>query len=338
VIVQTVSWRWVFLLNVPLSAVVVVLALATRAPSAHATARARLDVVGAALAAVGLTGVTYGVVELQARGLVAVLPALALGLAALGGLVAWTLRAPDPLVPPRLLRRPGLAAANLVTLVVYAALGAYLLFVPVYAQFLGFSPTVAGLAFAPSGLALVLLAPRFGRVADRNGPRWPIAAGAFAIGVGVLLLVPVQSRADARTWGIAGLVLVALGLAALVAPITAAALGPAPEELAGVAAGLNQTVARVGGVLSVAAVGALAGWAFTRAGGTGDTPFDPTLTDGGREAGVEAFRWTAAAVAGLAFAGSALAATLLAGSRPGRRAETYACRLDEPAVASTAER
>ena len=148
------------------------------------------------------------------------------------------------MVPPSLLRVPGLASANLVTLVIYAALGAHLLFLPVYLQFLGFSPTLAGLVFAPPSIALILLAPRFGRYADRNGPRVPIAGGTATIGVAVLLLLPATDRADAWTWGVASVCLFALGLSAVVAPITAAALSPAPEDLAGVAAGLNQTVAR----------------------------------------------------------------------------------------------
>ena len=162
--------------------------------------------------------------------------------------------------------------ANIVTLVVYAALGAHLLFLPVFLQFLGFSPTIAGLAFAPPGLALVLLAPRFGAYADRNGPRRPITR-ARAIGVPCFCssrLVP----HDAWT-GAAQPRLFAVGLSAVVAPITAAALSPAPAELAGVATGINQTTARVGGILSVAAIGALAGAVFVAAGGTGDTPFDP---------------------------------------------------------------
>ncbi len=337
VIVETASWRWVFLLNLPLAVAVVVLVHAARVPAERGASRARLDLFGAALTAVGLTCVTYGLVEIRARGFAAVAPALAIGVAALAGLVVWTLRAHDPLVPPSLLRRPGLSQANLVTLVVYAALGSQLLFLPLYLQFLGFSPTLAGLAFAPPSLALILLAPRFGRIADRSGPRWPIACGSFAIGVGVLLMLPVGTRADSWTWGLASLVLVALGLSAIVAPITAAALSPAPEELAGVAAGLNQTVARVGGVLSVAAVGALAGWAFTRAGGTGGTPFDPSLSGVDRQAGIDAYRWVVVAVATLAFAGSALAATILSGARPRRRTKTHACRLDEPGVAAMSE-
>lgn len=218
-------------------------------------------------------------------------------------------------MPPALLGVPGLGAANLVTLVIYAALGSHLLFLPVYLQFLGFGPTLSGLVFAPPSVALILLAPRFGRYADRNGPRLPIAVGSTTIGLALLLLLPVSTRTDAWTWGVASIVVFSLGLAAVVAPITAAALSPAPEALAGVAAGLNQTIARVGGILSVATIGALAGALFARDGGTGDTPFDPQATGAVRDAGVGAFQAVALSVAALAFAAALLAAAFLRGTR-----------------------
>jgi EmrB/QacA subfamily drug resistance transporter len=314
-IVQTVSWRWVFLINVPLAAVTIALALVGRGEDERSQGRSTLDLVGSSLVAVGLTGLTYALVEVRERGLVHVLPMLVVGMLALAGLVVWTRRAADPVVPPALLGVPGLLSANLVTLVMYAALGAHLLFLPVYLQFLGFGPTLSGLVFAPPSVALILLAPRFGRYADRNGPRVPIALGSATVGVGVLLLLPVSTRAEAWTWGVAAIVVFALGLSAVVAPITAAALSPAPEALAGVAAGLNQTVARVGGILSVAAVGALAGALFTRDGGVGDTPFDPQAKGPVRDAGVSAFQAVVLSVAGLAFAAAVLAALLLHGSR-----------------------
>lgn len=314
-IVQTVSWRLVFLINVPLAVVTIALAAAGRGADERSRGRSTLDLVGSSLVAVGLAGVSYTLVEVRERGIAHVLPMLAVGLLALAVLVVWTRRVADPIVPPALLRVPGLAAANLVTLVMYAALGAHVLFLPVYLQFLGLGPVLAGLAFAPPSLALILLAPRLGRYADRNGPRLPIAAGAATIGVAALLLLQVATRAQAWTWGLASIVVFSLGLSAVVAPVTAAALSSAPEALAGVATGLNQTVARVGGILSVAATGALAGALFARRGGAGDTPFDPRASGAARDAGVSAFHAVALSVAALAFAAALLATACLRGSR-----------------------
>lgn len=312
-VVETLSWRFVFLINVPLAAVAIVLALAGRSEDEAGAEPGRLDVAGAGLVVAGLAGVTYALVEVRGRGLAHVLPFLLAGLGALALFGWWTRRAPDPLVPPALLRRPGLAAANAVTLVLYAALGAHVLFLPVFVQFLGFSPVLAGLVFAPPGLALVLLAPRLGALADRRGPRLPIATGATLIGLAVLLLVAVSTRADAWRFGLPSIAVFAVGLAGVVAPITAAALAPAPAALAGVASGLNQTVARIGGILSVAALGALAGAVFAAAGGAGSTPFDPAAAGARRQAGLESFHAVAIAIAALAFAAAALAALFLPG-------------------------
>src|SRR4029079_16015416 len=148
-IVQTISWRWVFLINVPIAALTVVLALAGRGDDRETQGGSPLALVGSGLVAVGLVGITYALVEIREQGLEKVLPFFVVGVVALVGLVIWTLKARDPVVPPSLLRVPGLASANLVTLVMYAALGAHLLFLPVYLQFLGFSPTLAGFVFAP---------------------------------------------------------------------------------------------------------------------------------------------------------------------------------------------
>jgi EmrB/QacA subfamily drug resistance transporter len=312
-LVEFASWRLIFLVNLPLAALVVALTIAGRTETEKPDSTARLDLVGSALAAIGLAGVTFALVEARDRPAGEVALAGLVGVAALAGLVLWTLRSSNPLVPPRLLRRPGLAAANIVTFVIYAALGVNFLFLPVFLQFLDLSPTASGLAFIPPSLALILLAPRFGRVADTSGPRLPVAAGAAAIGVSALLLLPIATRGDVWSWGIASILLFSIGLAAIVAPITSAALSPAPGELAGIASGLNQTVARVGGVLSIAAAGALAGWVYARAGGHAATPFDPSTADAARGPGVDAFRAVVLVTAGLALAGAALALALLAG-------------------------
>lgn len=310
-VVDTASWRWIFLINVPLAVVVVLLAVAGRVDGEEGVGRSTVDVVGSLLAAVGLTAVSFAVVEAQARSLGTIAVAAVVGLISLALLAVWTYRARDPLVPPRLLRQPGLGSANAVTLVLYAAFSVHLLLLPVYLQFLGFSALVSGMAFTLPSIGLVLLAPRCGRLADRIGPRRPIAIGAAVIALSAVLLWPVVDEGSAWTWGTLSLVVFALGLPAVVAPITAAALAPAQEELAGVAAGLNQTIARAGGVLSVAGVGALAGWAFLRAGGTGDAPFDPALEGVAREAGIDAFRVALLAIVLLAATGAALAAMLL---------------------------
>lgn len=313
VLVETLSWRWVFLINIPLAVLTVALALMSGGAADRPPDRVPLDLVGSALAACGLAGVTYAVVEVRERGFASVLPVLVVGVAALAGLVLWTLRARAPVVPRPLLRRPGLARANLVTFVVYAALGAQLLFVPVYVQFVGVSATVAGLVFVPPSLALVLLAPRWGSYADRHGPRWPISLGAGVIALAALLLLPIDSREDVWTWGASSLILLALGLSAVVAPITSAALSPAPDALAGVASGLNQTVARVGGIFAVGVVGALAGLVYARAGGSAPTPFELESTGDDLAAGIRAFRAVALSVALIAAAAALLAALLLHG-------------------------
>lgn len=318
VIVETASWRWIFLINLPLALVTVALVLAGGGRGQRAAGRSTLDVVGSLLVAVGLIGLTYGFVELPERGLAHVLPALMIGVLAAAGFVVWMRRSADPVLPPALLRAPGLAAANVVALVVYAALASHLLFVPVYMQFVGLSPALSGLAFVPPALALVLLAPHVGRYADRHGPRLPVTAGALTIALSMLLFLPMTSRADVWTWGAASILVFALGLAGVVAPITAAALSPAPVSLAGVASGVNQTVARIGGALSIAVVGALAGSVFVRAGGVGDTPFDPAAAGTARDAGVSAFHAVVLSIALFALAGAALAAALLPGERAQR--------------------
>jgi EmrB/QacA subfamily drug resistance transporter len=317
-LVEVSSWRWVFLLNVPLAVVVVVLSLAGRSAAEREARRmGRFDPVGSALVAVGLASVTFALVEAQQRGAVVIVVLGAVGACSLGAFVWWTYHASSPLVPPRLLRLRGLVAANATTLLVYAALGTMFLLLPVYLQFLGLPPAVAGLALVPPGIALVLLAPRFGRYADLNGARGPVAAGATGIGIAALLLLPVDSRGDVWTWGAAAVAVLSVSLAALVAPITAAALAPAPGDLAGVAAGLNQTVARVGGVLSVAALGALAGWVYAEQGGEASTPFDPATLDRFGEAASDAFRAALLGVCALALSGAAIAAAMLEG-RPRR--------------------
>jgi len=307
-VVEWASWRWIFGINLPLAAVVVVLALAGRCEEREQPARGSLDLPGALLAALGLSMLTYAVVQGSEHGWRSVWWAAAVGAVSLAALVAWTARARTPLVPPALFREPNLTVANLVTLLVYAALGAFLVFMPLYLQFLRFSAFESGLALAPVSVVLALLAPRFGRLGDRIGPRRVLAGGAGLIATGLALMLGVGSRSSAWSVGVAGLAVFALGLAVFVAPITATAIGSAPPGLAGVASGLNQTVARVGGLLAVAFVGLVVTLVY-RASASGGAPLDPSA-DGAnlRDASVAAFRAGLGLAAALALAGSLLAA------------------------------
>jgi EmrB/QacA subfamily drug resistance transporter len=305
-LVEWVSWRWIFFVNLPLAAATVVLALAGRCRARETTSVGRMDLPGAGLAAVGLAALTYALVEGADRGLGAVWWAAAVAVVLLGAFVAWQVRAAEPLLPLDLFRRRNFAASNGATFLTYAALGAYLLFLPVYLQFLGFTPFESGLAMTPSSVVLILLASRFGSFADTRGPRLVLCAGPALVGVGILLLLPVRERADFWAWGIPALLVFSVGLAMLVAPITNTAIASAPESLAGIASGVNQTVARVGGLLAVAIVGLVIAVVFdARTSARGAEAFSTMRTTPEvRAASVDGFRAGMLVAAGLAFGGA----------------------------------
>jgi EmrB/QacA subfamily drug resistance transporter len=305
---EWVSWRWIFFLNLPLAVLTVVLAVAGRCPRRETTSVGRMDGVGAVLAAAGFGGLTYALVEGAERGIQDVWWAAALALAALAAFLLWELRAREPLLPLDLFRRRNFAASNADTLLTYAALGAVIVFLPVYLQFLGFSPFEAGLALTPISIVLILLSTWFGAFADRHGPRLNLSLGPALVGVGILLLLPLDEQGDFWTWGIAGLLVFSFGLAMLVAPVTNTAIASAPEALAGIASGVNQTVARVGNLLAVAVVGLVIAVVFdARIDAPGAEPLAPNQpASEARDASVAAWRAGGLVAAALAFAGAAV--------------------------------
>jgi len=288
----------------------VVLALAGRCDTRETTRVGRMDVVGAFLVALGLASLTYALVEGAERGIGAIWWAIVAAVAGLVGFVVWELRAAEPLLPFGLFRRRNFAASNAATFLVYAALGAYLLFVPVFLQFLGYSPFQAGLFLTPGSIALVLLASRFGALADRRGPRLLLTVGPTLVGVGLLLLLPISGMSSFWMWMVPATVALSLGLAMLVAPITNTAIASAPQELAGVASGVNQTVARVGGLLAVAVVGLVVALVFDARTDDPDAQPLPTAqaTQEVQDASLAGFRAGMLLAAGLAFGGAAVAA------------------------------
>ncbi|MBN1091805.1 MFS transporter [Blastococcus sp. TML/M2B] len=259
-LIDLVSWRLVFLLNVPLALFVVAVAgrhvPESRDPGPHG----RFDAPGALLGAVALGALTYALITAGEQGgpAVVVSAVVAAGTGAL--FVVRERRTPSPMLPPRLFADRQFTGANLTTLAVYGALGGSSLFLVLQLQgVLGYGATAAGAATLPTILLITLLSPRAGALATRIGPRLPMSAGPLTVAVGTLLLVGVDGGSPYWLEVLPGTVLQGLGMALTVAPLTASVLGAAPDALAGVASGVNNAVARAAQLLTVAALPVVVG-------------------------------------------------------------------------------
>ncbi|WP_029290863.1 MFS transporter [Cellulomonas sp. HZM] len=261
-IVQAASWRWIFAINVPLAAVVVLVALRHVPESADPQAAHRLDVAGTMLGAVGLAGLTYGFTAWTgaSHADASVLATLALGVVALVAFVVVEAHHPAPLLPPALFRWRPFAGVNAATLLVYAALSGVFFFLVVTLQVVaGYSPLASGLAPLPVTILMWLLSPRAGVLGARIGPRWPMTIGPLVCAAGAVVLASIGPHAPYLTHVLPGVVVFGLGLSLTVAPLTTTALAAAPDRLAGVASGVNNAVARIAGLLAVAVLPLAAG-------------------------------------------------------------------------------
>ncbi len=295
-LVVELSWRWVFLINVPLCAAVVLVSLRHVPESRDPDAARSVDVTWAVLGALGLAGVTHALIALggDARPLlVAVTGGGGLVLLVAFVLVEWRLS--EPLLPPGIFASRQFTAVNLVTFAVYAALAGFFLLLVVHLQVVGgYSPLAAGTALVPVTLIMTGLSGRSGALAARRGPRLQLAAGPLAMAVATLLLSRVGSGATYVLDVLPGVVLFGLGLATTVAPLTTTVLAAAPDRHAGLASGVNNAVARTAGLLAVAVVPVAAG--------IGGTDYqDPERFASG-------FRTAAYVMAGLLVLGGLLAA------------------------------
>jgi EmrB/QacA subfamily drug resistance transporter len=255
-LVDLASWRLVFLINVPLAAIVVAVAGRHVPESRDPTHHGRFDYAGAVLGALALGGVTYALIgagEDMTRPDVVV--SAAVGLAAGVAFVVRERRTSDPMLPPRLFSDRQFTGANLATLAVYGALGGGGLFFVLQLQIvLGYDATAAGAAMLPSILVITLLSPRAGAWAQRIGPRVPMTAGPLVSAAGTLWLTQVDGSAPYAVEVLPGSLLQGLGMAITVAPLTATVLAAAPDALAGIASGVNNAVARAAQLLAVAAL------------------------------------------------------------------------------------
>lgn len=261
-LVEQAGWRWVFGINIPLAALVVVVALRYVPESADPEASGRLDVVGTVLAGVGLGALTWALTAWSEAGPLAAPVATvgAAGVLALAGFVVAEARSDHPALPLRLFRWRPFAAVNLATLLVYAALTGIFFFLPVTLQVVtGWSPLTAGIASLPVTLLMLALSAQGGALGARIGPRIPMTVGPLLAGAGAVLLGGIGPDARYLLDVLPGVLLVGGGLVLTVAPLTATALAAAPDHLAGVASATNNAVARVAGLLAVAVLPLVAG-------------------------------------------------------------------------------
>ena len=260
VFVDTLSWRWVFAVNV--LPIAVTLMLLSRLPKAHARPGARVDVPGAVLGAVALGGVVFALIEQGTRGWAdpVVLISAAVGVAAGVAFVIVERRARQPMLPLGIFRAHDFAVGNVATFAIYAAFSLGPLMVGLYLQQVAhLAASLAGLALVPSTLAALLLAGSFGSLAGKVGARWFMTAGPLVVAAGFLSMLLIKDPFNYWTQLLPGTIILGVGIAMTVAPLTSAVLGAIPPAQAGIASAVNNAVARVAGLVAIACAGLIVG-------------------------------------------------------------------------------
>ncbi|WP_018162203.1 MFS transporter [Smaragdicoccus niigatensis] len=316
-LVDAVSWRAVFLLNIPVAALVVAITLASVPESRSAVRVTRLDIPGAAIIAIGLGTLTFGLIRASTW-------VTAAGIALIVAFVLVEMRSPEPLVPPRLFASRLFSVTNAVTFVVYIALSGVFFMLSLELQVVaGYSPLAAGAAALPITILMLALSSKTGDWAQNHGARIPMVFGPLIAAAGLLLLLRTGPHANYLLDVLPGVIVFGIGLSVLVAPLTSTVLGSVSTDDAGIASGVNNAVARTSGLIAVAALPAVVG---LRGAGLSDADkFD---------AGFTTAMWICA---GLLAAG-ALAATLIEKPEKSAKAAEVAhcshCDVGAPLLAS----
>ncbi|ONI67193.1 MFS transporter [Kribbella sp. ALI-6-A] len=328
-LVDSGSWRLIFLLNLPLAAATVLVTLRHIPESRDEQATGKLDLTGATLATVGLAGLTFGLISAGDRGFddSMVITALAIGVVALAVFVEVERRSSHPMLPPGIFANVRFTGANLVTVVVYGALGTATFLVVVYLQtVLGYDALTAGAALLPMTLLMLFLSGYAGSLSERIGARIPMTVGPLFMAGGFLLMRQIEPGVGYFTVILPSVVVLGIGLVCTVAPLTSTVLNSVEDHHAGIASGVNNAVARSAQLMAVAAIPLAAGI-------TGDSYRDPAAFQ-------DSFMTAMVISAVLAVAGAVLAFATLA-DRGSRRTTPDAvtthryCPLESPPLSNS---
>ncbi|MFI5999487.1 MFS transporter [Streptomyces sp. NPDC051366] len=253
------GWRWVFLLNVPVAAVCVPIALRHVPESRDPQAHGRFDVLGAVLGAAALALLTYALIEARSGSPLVI--ASAVGGVLLAAVFVYVERhRADPMLPPDIFASRQFTAVNVVTLFVYAAFSGFFFLVVLQLQVVsGYSALAAGAALLPTTALMLLLSARSGALGEKIGPRIPLTVGPLLCAAALLLMLRVGPDASYVQDVLPALIVMGMGMVALVAPLTATVLSSVDPGRAGLASGINNAAARAAGLLAVAALPLLAG-------------------------------------------------------------------------------
>jgi EmrB/QacA subfamily drug resistance transporter len=270
-LVAAVSWRLIFVINLPLAALVVAVTVRHVPESRDPTDTAPVDVAGGVLVTLGLVGLTYGLIQGPADGWASasVLIALIAGVSLLGVFGWWEHRSPAPMLSLSLFRSSQFTSTNVVTFIIYGAIGGALFLLPIQLQQVsGYSPLEAGISLLPVTAVTLALSAQSGALAARIGPRLQMSVGPVLVGVGIGLFVLIGPSGTYLTEVLPGVLVFGFGLAVTVAPLTSTVMTAVPAEHSGMASAVNNDVARAASLIAVAllpAVGGITGNAYRHA-------------------------------------------------------------------------